>query len=159
MLEYLPQPRRAVWIYRKSFKWYFGDTWWLFCGIFSKTLRFRSKWLLSPKKDIRKTLLSVVSLVISSHISIDNFRGQIDRAVRKMNKTTFPYDKLSSTSILTCFKTYCTFLIIEEYFPTVKHSSTSMYYIWSVELLRELKSLGEKVLKLLSLFQVNHKLF
>lgn len=103
--------------------------------------------------------IDVSNMVRSSHISIDNLRGQINRAVRKMSKTVFPYGKLLSTSFLICFKTHCTFLIIEEYFSTVQHSSTSMYYIWSVDLLSVLKSLGEKVIKLLSLFQVSHKLF
>ena len=60
-------------------------------------------WLILHSSDSDSILklmrIDVVSLVISSHISIDNFRGQIDRAVRKMNKTTFPYDKLSSNQV------------------------------------------------------------
>ena len=90
-------------------------------------------WLILQSSDsdiiLKLMRIDVVSMVISSHTSSDNFRGQMNRAFRKMSKTAFLYGKLLSISFLICFKTYCTFLIIEEYFPTVQRSSTSMHYI------------------------------
>ena len=61
-------------------------------------------WLILQSSDsdiiLKLMRIDVVSMVISSHTSSDNFRGQMSRAVRKMSKTAFLYGKLLSTSCL-----------------------------------------------------------